>query len=478
MNSSLSLARLRYFLFSAIFLACAVVSTGTGNYWILSVPFLLIAAYWAWQHLTGIFFILIALLPWSFEYHFNASFGTDLPDEPLMLLVAGIALCSLLLQPRLLTAFRHPLVFLSLAQLLWVLVTVVTSTDALLSLKFFLAKTWYAGAFVVAPLIVFRDQRDIRRTGLTLLISMSTVVLVILAHHAQLGFTFAAVNKAVSPFFRNHVNYSAMLVCILPLVVCVAYTSPKFRTLLFVLGGFLLLAAFFSYARGAWLAILTGTLAYWLIEKRKLVLAFVICIVASGALSGWLAGKGRYLQYANHYQATIFHSDFKQHLIATYRLRDLSTAERFNRWVAAARMIPDAGLSGFGPNTFYPLYKRYQSPAFRTWVSNNPEHSTVHNYFLMVLVEQGVIGLIIWLILCTCLLYYSQRLYHRLQDPFLRRLAAACGVMIVMIITVNFLSDLIETDKIGSLFLLCLSALVAIDSRSTVTTGSNAAPNV
>jgi O-antigen ligase len=307
---------------------------------------------------------------------------------------------------------------------------------------------------------------------------MSLLTTLIFLRHAQLGFSFASVNKAVSPFFRNHVNYSAMLVCVLPLVVCVSYGSVGLKRLAFVLGGFLLVAAFFSYARGAWLAVLTGGLAYWLIEKRRLVITFVICIVAIMTFSWWLATNNRYLRYANHYQATIFHTDFTQHLIATYRLKDLSTAERFNRWTAAARMVPDAGLSGFGPNTFYPLYKRYQIPAFRTWVSNNPEHSTVHNYFLMVLVEQGVVGLAIWVTLCGCLLYYSQRLYHRLQDPVSRRIAAACGVIVVMIVTVNCLSDLMETDKIGSLFLLCLSALVAIDSNNKDRTHSNSPADV
>jgi hypothetical protein len=35
--------------------------------------------------------------------------------------------------------------------------------------------------------------------------------------------------------------------------------------------------------------------------------------------------------------------------------------------------------------------------------------------------------------------------------------------MLVMIIVVNFLSDLIESDKVGSLFFICLAILVAVD---------------
>jgi O-antigen ligase len=36
----------------------------------------------------------------------------------------------------------------------------------------------------------------------------------------------------------------------------------------------------------------------------------------------------------------------------------------------------------------------------------------------------------------------------------------------VMTCTVNFLSDLIETDKIGSVFYLCIAALIVADRQT------------
>jgi hypothetical protein len=38
-----------------------------------------------------------------------------------------------------------------------------------------------------------------------------------------------------------------------------------------------------------------------------------------------------------------------------------------------------------------------------------------------------------------------------------------CGVMIMMILAVNFLSDLVESDKVGSLFFLCAATLISVD---------------
>jgi len=40
-----------------------------------------------------------------------------------------------------------------------------------------------------------------------------------------------------------------------------------------------------------------------------------------------------------------------------------------------------------------------------------------------------------------------------------------CGVILSMIITLNLLSDLIETDKIGSLFFIILGLLIHLEYK-------------
>lgn len=225
----------------------------------------------------------------------------------------------------------------------------------------------------------------------------------------------------------------------------------------------MLLALFFSYARGAWLALVTGAVAFVLIRKQKIVLAYLLLIVLAAGTVFWLRQDNNYLRFAHNYQRTIFHKDFGEHLVATYKLKDVSTAERFYRWIAGVRMIKDQPLTGFGPNTFYENYKPYGVPAFKTWVSDNPEHSTVHNYFLLTVIEQGYPGLFFFLLLLGAMLWYAQRLWKRVKDPFYKTTAMVTGVILVMIITVNCLSDLIETDKVGSLFFLCLSMLIVTD---------------
>lgn len=457
-------SRTHFISLSAIFLTCLALAVVTSLYWIAALPFAILLILFGYQQPKFIFFILIFSLPWSIEYSINNSLATDLPDEPLMWVTAALFLGYFLFYPGpTMYTWRHPLVFLLLAHVAWIAFTVPFSTDLLLSVKFLLAKGWYITAFVFFPLLIFRDRRVIRLTALLFLISMLIVTLLSIFRHSVGGFRFSEVNDAVQPFFRNHVNYSAMLVCTIPLLVAAYQLTEKYSRLIGAVTIVVLAALFFSYARGAWLALIVGAFAYELIRKGRLLVAFIITVFFMGVVLFWIKSNDRYLRYAHDYKTTIFHKDFEQHLIATYRLKDVSTAERFNRWIAGVRMLKGNWLTGYGPNTFYYNYKPYSIPAFRTWVSNNRDHSTVHNYFLLILTEQGVPGLLFFLILVGAMLFYSEKLYQRVKDKFYKVAAMACGVLLVMIMVVNFLSDLIETDKVGSLFFLCLASLVAID---------------
>jgi O-antigen ligase len=450
--------------FAGMFLLTLLPAILFEEYLLLAIPFGLLFFYWAWQNAYSVFLLLIASLPWSIEFNFTPSLGTDLPDEPLMLLVAGLIAAILVYNRNLITVLqlKHPLLVLTAFHLLWIIIAVIFSGDSLLSLKYLLAKCWYILAFVLAPVIFLTNKITIRKTVIAFFVSMLSFVLLAVFRHAQYSFTFATINDALAPFFRNHVNYSAMLVCFVPVAIAMYRLNEKYRKLLLIAGGIILFALFLSFSRGAWLALLTGLAAYWLIKRKLLVTAYVLSIVIVIASLFWIRTDDRYLDFAHDYTTTIFHKDFNEHLIATYKLKDVSTAERFYRWVAGVRMTEDHLLTGYGPNSFYNNYKPYAIPAFKTWVSDNKDRSTVHNYFLLLIVEQGLPGLIIFLILAGAMLFYAQHLYHTLRDNFYKQMAMACGSIVVMLLTVNFLSDLIETDKVGSLFFLCLGLLIVV----------------
>jgi O-antigen ligase len=454
-------------LLAGVFILSLLATGLTGSWYFTAIPFVILLFCTGWQNGNIVFLLLILSIPFSFEYSFSPSLGTDIPDEGLMLLVSFLFTAYWIYKPASISrnAWRHPLTVLLLTGMGWLVVSTVLSTGEIVSLKILLAKSWYLGAFVLAPLIVFREKKWIKIVIAGLGVSMLAVVLIALRRHASYDFTFATINKSVAPFFRNHVNYSSMLVCVIPLFFAFHHLSSRkdMRALIRIAIIILLAALFFSYARGAWLALALGIVAVWLIKRKLLFGLYIITIIVAIGSVFWLKSGDRYLRFAHDYKTTIFHEKFKEHLVATYQLKDVSTAERFYRWIAGVRMIKDKWLTGFGPGTFYDNYRPYGVPAFKTWVSDNKEHSTVHNYFLLFAIEQGIPGLIFFLLLLGAMFYYAQYLYHRVKNVFYKIVALTAGVILVMITTVNFLSDLVETDKVGSLFFLCLAVLLATD---------------
>lgn len=417
-----------------------------------------------------LFWMLLCLLPLSTEINITSSLGLDFPDEPIMMLLTAMALLRWWHQPQAFpdTVWRHPLFFLLVIHMLWITVTCFYSEEPVLSIKFLLAKSWYIVPFVILPALWLNSIRNIEKMVRYLLIPMGIIIVITLLRHAVSGFSFESINRHLFPFFRNHVNYGAMLVCLLA-VAFGAYhhttNNKKYKKGLqiFMLIG--ITGLIFSYSRGAWLALIGGLVTVWVIRKRMITPVIITALLTVLISTVWLSTDQRYFRFAPDHDRTIFHTDFSQHMSATIAFKDVSNAERFYRWIAGARMFAERPLTGFGPSTFYHNYRPYTVRRFETWVSDNPEHSTVHNYFLLTALEQGVIGLLIFCALYFLMLWRIQKIYHQLHSYFFRTVAITTAAILVMIGIINFMSDMIETDKIGSLFWLSLGMIIVLENK-------------
>jgi O-antigen ligase len=459
----------KFWLLGGFFAAAVITAITTGWYWMALLPFVLLAAWPVAYNLQLLFYALLFCIPLSVEVQITPSLGTDFPDELLLMVLTVLGGWLVLLRPASLSKsfYTHPLTGLLLIHIVWIGVSTLFSTDVVLSLKYLLAKIWYVVPFVVLPQIFLKDKKSFRIGFGLMMIAMLLIVIQTLIRHYGYGFSFEKVNDAITPLFRNHVNYAAMLVCMIPLLLAALQFAKTrwMRRLLF--GAFVIAMAgiVLSYSRGAWLALITGAIAWWAIRKKLMIWLIGISMVIVAAVFSWLADDNRYLRYAHNYNQTIFHTDFSEHIAATIAGKDVSTAERFYRWIGGVRMAAEKPFTGFGPNTFYEHYQSYTVTDFRTWVSDNPEHSTVHNYFLLLAAEQGIPGLIIFTFMLLAMLLYAEKNYHHQPDHFYRTVALCTGIVLVMITTVNLLSDLVETDKIGSLFFLGLGILVLVGNN-------------
>lgn len=117
--------------------------------YILPIGLLLLA--YVYDDLSRLFYLLCIVLPFSMEYYFDAvGLGTDLPSEPLMIVLAGCTLLLLVYNqfelPK--SYITHPIWLLLIFQVFWILITTISSTVPVISIKFLLAKLWYLLSFL------------------------------------------------------------------------------------------------------------------------------------------------------------------------------------------------------------------------------------------------------------------------------------------------------------------------------------------
>jgi O-antigen ligase len=416
-----------------------------------------------------VYYLLFLTLPFSREISLPGGMSMDVASEPLMLTLTACVPVVLLLGRGRFSQLRgrewlHPLLILPALLLLWASLDIFFSVNALKSIKYVLAKVWYLTPFLLGTLLLVRRPADFWRLIACYVVATCASLLWVIPRHAALHFTFASINEALRPFYRNHVTYATALALLLPFTWGLSNRAPtlRLRWLWRGMAGLLFFGLITSYTRASWLALPAAGIYYLVMRWRLTWLMLITVALAMVGSAVYFVNQDTFMRYAPDYEKTIWHgNDFGAHMASTYKLQDMSGMERVYRWVAAAGMIAEKPITGSGPATFYPEYKRYTVTSFRTFVSDNPEHSTTHNYFLLMLAEQGVPGfLLFWGLVATALLT-AERLYHQsAQHPAVRQVVLVVTMSLVIIVFHLFLNELVEVDKIGSVFFVCLAMLI------------------
>ncbi|MEM1122492.1 MAG: O-antigen ligase family protein, partial [Bacteroidota bacterium] len=437
---------------------------------LFGLPVAYLGLYVAVVDFRKLFFILLATIPLSTEVELPGSFGTDFPSELLVIGLMGLYfLYALHNAPKLdATFFKHPITLLLLLHIAWIAFTALHATDKVIAFKFLLAKIWYVATYYFLAGLLLKTEKDLKTFFKWVFFPLLLTVVVVMIRHAGRGFSFEEVNFVLNPFYRNHVNYAAILVVFFPFLWYAPAWVARFSGRWWALVGaiaFMLLAIYLSYTRAAYVSLIIAAGAYGIVRFM------LMKIVISGALIttilglNFVAQNNKYLELAPDFDKTITHSKFDNLLEATAKGEDISTMERVYRWVAGVHMVIDKPLVGFGPGNFYPNYPKYTVLSFTTYVSDNPEQSGIHCYYLMTAVEQGVIGLLIFLSVCFAVLLYGERLYHQAAKAEQRRYVLMALLSFVIIAVLLLINDMVETDKVGSFFFMNMAILVNLEKR-------------
>lgn len=452
-------------LFAVLTLLSVTVALVKDVYVAYALPFTIIFGLFIVKYFRQAFLLLWLLIPVSMEYEIGETLATDLPTEPYIVLLMGVALIYYLANPRQLTRplLNHPITVLLCLHVLWIGVTALYAQVALVSGKFFLAKLWYVVVFYFLGVLFLREERHFKALFWCVAIPLSAVIIQTTIRHALLSFEFSEVNKTMTPFFRNHVSYAVILVVFLPFALYARHWYKQGTIMRLVVKTVILLmltGIVFAYTRAAYLSLLLIPVLRYIFVKRLTKWIAAVAFLGVMFMVVYYANDYRYLNLAPDYETTIYHANLEDHLTATFEGKDISSMERVYRWIAAFRMSLQHPLTGFGPGNFYNFYQYYTVDDFETYVSDNEERSGVHNYFLMTLVEQGFIGLLLFVGLCLAVLITGENLYRHLpttQKPFVMAVLVSYAIILFNLT----MGDLIETDKIGSLFFMNMAILAA-----------------
>lgn len=446
-----------------IFVSCWL-SAALESYFPLLLPAAAILVYVALVDFKSIFFLLLACIPISAEVELPGGFSTDLPTEPLTVGLMFLYWLYTLKNGIILRGgdfFKHPITLLIALHLSWIFITMINSESFVFSLKYFLAKVWYITTFYFLAAFLLKTPKDFVRFFWCIFIPLTVAILITLVRHAAYDFSFKDVNKVMYPMFRNHVSYGCIMAVFFPFVLLgISWQkrwSLKWWTLVVAMILFLICIQY-SYTRAAYGAIL-GALGYYFIVHFRLTKIVIGCVIIGIiGFTAYIVNDNKYLDFAPKFEKTITHERFDNLLEATAKGEDISTMERVYRWVAGFRMVAEKPFMGYGPNNFYNFYKSYTVTNFETYVSDNKEGSTVHCYYLLMAIEQGIPGAIIFFILIFYALIKGEQVYHR-AEGFMKSVVMTTILSLVTLLILILINDLIETDKFGSFFFMSLAII-------------------
>jgi O-antigen ligase len=455
---------LTFVLINAVFIAYEV-------YFVPLVPVVLLIILVAFTRLDYLLLSIVFFVPFSLQLsYFVEGIGVDLylPTEPMLGLLLLVYVLRYLGGFRTdLPVLRHPVTLAIYFNLAWMAVTIISSSDPLVSLKFFVSRLWFIAGFYFVAIEIFRKRGNLTRYVWLYIASFSVVMLYTLIRHSGYGLDNQMMSHSMmQPFYKDHTSYGATLAFLLPVLITFFAITKKgdlySRFLLVLIILFFLTATLFSYTRAAWVSLIGG-LGVWLVIKLRIRFE-IIALAGAGLIVLFFVFKPMIVMELEQ-NRTKSSGDLTEHVQSIYNIsNDQSNLERINRWSCAIRMWQERPVMGFGPGTYQFEYGRFQRSFERTEISTNfGSRGTAHSEYLGPLSESGVLGLVSFLLIIVTTVYTGIRVHRRAKSRTIRILSLGILIGLVTYYIHGILNNFLDTDKASALFWGFTAMLVAMD---------------
>jgi O-antigen ligase len=165
-----------------------------------------------------------------------------------------------------------------------------------------------------------------------------------------------------------------------------------------------------TLSRGAYAGFLAGLFVLGLIKERKILILLVILLVS------W---------------QSLVPNAVTERVSMTYQEGeglDSSAGERVAIWQDALQVFNEEPILGTGLNTY-------------AYMGRVGPYTDTHNYYIKILMENGLVGLLIFLWLLRVACKMSWRLFRGARDPIMSALGCGLLAMLICVLVVNFFGD-------------------------------------
>ena len=417
--------------------------------------------------LLGIVFLVPLSVPLS-EIAPNLPIDMFLPTEPLLAGILLIFIFKIIFEGNFDKKITtHPVSISIYLYLTWMLLTSITSTMPLVSIKFIVSRLWFIVAFYFLASQLFKNENNIKQYISFYIYGLIIVVFYSLYRHITYGiFDEKIAHWASNPFYKDHTSYGALLTFYIPpaiALIVLKTNSLKEKTFRIIVTLILFIGLIFSYSRAAWVSLL-GALFIWFIIRFKIkAKAILISITIVGIIiSVFSSDLIQDLKLNKQDSST---KDISQHIKSISNIStDASNLERLNRWNCAIRMFKEKPLFGWGPGTYSFKYAPFQIASEKTIIStNNGDMGNAHSEYLGPLAEQGLLGLLLFLYVIITSIITGIRVIKNANNNNIRYFAVAVFLGLCTYYLHGFLNNFLDTDKASVPFWGFTAMLVVFD---------------
>jgi O-antigen ligase len=476
MLKQLKYSNVLLYLFSGIFILLNGYFLFKGVYYFSVLPIFLAIALFSFYNINQLLYFVILCTPLSLNLEsldLGIGLGFYLPTEPILFGLSIILIMRFIKRGTYdKKTLNHSITLAVLFYIAWLFITTITSSNILVSFKFLVSKIWFIIPLFLYGTSLFKDIKNIYRVQWLYLASLTLVVAITLIRHYQWGFDQESAHWIMSPFFKDHTSYGAIVAFYIPITIGLLLkknNTPIIQFTLVLILTVLTVGLIYSFTRAAWLSLL-GALGVYLLFRFKIKFKYV-------AIIGFIIG-GFGIKYYNDISIALGKNktdstkNISNHIESMSNVStDASNLERINRWNCAIRMFQEKPIFGWGGGTYAFEYAPFQHSNELTVISTNfGNKGNAHSEYLGALAETGIVGAISFLLIVFLLIYKASMLYLQLDDPDLKILIMSILLALISYFIHGLLNNYLDTDKAAIPIWTSAAIIVALDIYHLKTT--------